>query len=133
MEELDFTQPVIVLKYIGPYLSQRLNSFGIYTLDSLLEVPYMVWDLTDGDDKETRKELKLWLTELVRNRRASQCVDPPKINRGSPHRYKVRKENQSGFNAIVQFWKDYLDYPQKLGVPRSLRGRGLNNSYPLSC
>src|SRR5215203_5781957 len=133
--EVEMYEEVGILKWIGPYLSERLEEFNIVTCEDLLEEFLLLCEEWDGLEEERKGYVKEWLEEAMDNEKSGQCVDPKGQDRGVEHYgYKVRKANKMGFNSIVKFWKYHAPTWYRKYVPTLKKGRtSMFQTYPVSC
>ena len=108
--------PVIQLKYIGPYLSGRLNAVGLNSLSDVVQY-------FDGD---TTEQVRSKLTRTLQNRRGNEPVPSawttpqaqqfaatkvPRAPLGSLY-FHVADVNRMGFNAILDLLRFARAHPE---------------------
>lgn len=134
-EDVELEEDVGVLKWIGPYLSDRLGEFNIITCEDLLEYFVFLCEEWEGLPQDRREFVKGWLEDAVENDHSEQCIDPKGMDRDGEHYgYKVRFANKMGFNTIVKFWTYHAPHRLRTYIPTPKRGRtSLLRTYPQSC
>jgi hypothetical protein len=109
------------LKYIGPYLSYRFYTESywmgdfvpIYNLQDLLN-----FVKTKRITVNVRQNLKEWLRNICKNERSQECDGE----------YRIRYENEKGWNAIIEFLRENLDgYRIKGYLPAKKRRRTVSS------
>ncbi len=122
---------VSTMRYIGPYLAEKLDNAGILTIGDLVE---FLENFSDGnqDSVEVRWQVRDWLREVLENERPAQCVISRSRNVNGDM-YFTRKTNQEAYNAIIRLWRAYVYGPARLWIPYRFRERLFQTKYPPRC
>lgn len=135
--------PLTVLKYIGPYLSDRFvtesfwpatsnnpnNARPIQSLGDLRDF------IVNKGGTRVRPNLRAWLRRIMTNERRRECVGQPKMVAGSARRYDVNEVNYCGYNSVVGFLRHHFPAgsPHHGKIPMPLTGRAEHVKYPARC
>lgn len=123
-EDIDLNEPVERMKFIGPYLSQRLLDRNIDICEDLLFEFLMLVEEGGIDTTEIRNRIKDWLQDALSNARQNQCVRSINyLRQGHIYGYKVRNENLMAYNSVLRFWHHNVDPNLRKFIPRPLTGR----------
>jgi hypothetical protein len=139
--------PLHTIKHIGPYLAGRFQTASfwppgsnhLYPIHTTNQLVNFVRTRT-GNPQQTRKRLVAWLNEVLANPRADQCVGNDRrhafqIYNGRGHRYRVRRTNQMGFNAVVHYLRNQFPPGSavRARIPSARGSRPVRQAYPPAC
>jgi hypothetical protein len=141
--------PVTVLKYIGPYLSERFvtesfwpassnNANNARPIQSLGELRDFI---VHKSGVNARRNLRAWLRRIMTNERSRQCVMQRKLQpkmvdpEGVPRRYDVNEVNYCGYNSVIGFLRHHFPAGNAHHgkIPMPLTGRAEHVKYPPRC
>lgn len=141
-------QPVTVLRYIGPYLKDNLEvgSFDprfpeqAYPVKTLRDLRSILTSHSSRNVELAKKQLTIWLQEVLRNERALQCLElgtsPSnhiRLRNSTIRTYKISDSNFCAKKSIIQFWQFIANPIQRLKVPAVPRQRRIGTRYPADC
>ena len=134
-EEIGIEEPISNLKWIGPYLTNRLREWNILTCEDMVEQFLYKTEEWEGLPQDRRKYVTEWLEELMKNERSKRCVQiESKIRNNRRYGYKVRKENFMAFNAIVELLKYHAPRYARKYIPKQKTGQKSDlRKYPEEC
>lgn len=138
---MDLHAPIHSLKHIGPLFHSRFLTHSFWPPHSLSRVPLpslhhlLSFVASRHATKHSRRNLSLWLSQILSNPRARQCVPPSKIVDQQSRFYHVRDVNEYAWNAIVTFLRSHVPHhlPIYSHLPVLKRGRALRTKYPPIC
>lgn len=95
------------IKYIGPYFSERFRHSSFFKrrrvqINDNEKLLNFFKRIKPNDN--TKKDVFNWLSGILRNERANECID----------NYKIRQENKFGWNSIVDFLRKNLTREHKM-------------------
>ena len=123
------------LKYVGIYWEDRFKTESYWTSKQypIRSLEELIRFVNSRRGYLMKERLKDWLSRVMRNRRANECVEgSEKLINGSLIRYRVRHENEKGWNAIVDFLREHVREEMRRKIPARKRGRRVSN-FPLKC
>lgn len=124
---------VSTMRYIGPYLAEKLDNVGISTIGDLVE---FLENFSDGDEDpvEVRWQVRDWLREILENERPGQCVfSASRYVNGEEFMYFTRITNQEAYNAVIRLWRAYVRGAARMWIPYRFRERSERTKYPHRC
>lgn len=136
--EYGYDTPIKDVKYIGPYLANRLRNsvyFGAARpIQTLGDLRSFVMTRTGASAKE---RIKLWLEDTLQNEHVEECVG--QIRKAyqrydnQDHLYSVRSTNRNAFDALVAWLRANVPQAHKYKVPAAKRNRSAHNAFPEGC
>ena len=132
---IDLGVSVSSMKYIGEYLTSKLEDEGIYSGEDLLDALYSFGNPNENP-LDVRLRVREWLRWVLENARPNQCIrehGSSKNVQNVERYYKSRVTNNNAYNAIINFWRYYAEGPQSGWIPYKFRTRANHRAYPLMC
>lgn len=113
------------LKWIGPYFRRQLQNAGI---DSWRDLEHLL-------EAQNKTENQEFLRTVLRNRRATQCIDSDRGWRdfGINRLYKVRPVNWFAYNSILYYARHRFSALAVAHLPKLLKRQRANVAFAGSC
>jgi hypothetical protein len=131
----DYSPQTLVedVDYIGPHLAERLHNSKWYgqpkPINTLGDLRTLLLTRAGAN---IRKRFGDYLEETLMNKRPRKCVRSRSPD-GAQSRYKVRKANRNGYDALVTWLKANVPAGQRNRVPAPKRDRTAARAWPNPC
>ena len=137
-KEYQYDTPIEEVKYIGPYLADRLaNSTYFGTPKQILTLGDLRTLIMTRTGATAPARIKQYLEETLENRRPEECVGqirkPYQTYNNEDHKYSVRTTNRNAFDALVVWLRANVPAAHKFKVPVTKRDRINRNAFPEDC
>ena len=137
-KEYPYDTPIEQVKYIGPYLADRLaNSSYFGTPKPILTLGDLRTLVMTRTGPNAPARIKQYLEETLENRRPENCVGairkPYQTYDNVDHQYSVRTTNRNAFDALVIWLRANVPSAHKFKVPVTKRDRTSRNAFPANC